>query len=81
MNEATGEDSEGELRNESMARKRALKAEFERVALPQRSYLYKVASYLTKKTGKSRGSCPRNVSPVPFAFLINMSQEPIARLG
>ncbi len=53
MNEATGEDSEGELRNESMARKRALKAEFERVALPQRSYLYKVASYLTKKRARA----------------------------
>ena len=53
MNEATSEESEGELRNETMERKRALKAEFERVALPQCSYLYKVASYLTKKRARA----------------------------
>ncbi len=50
MNEATSEISEEGLLYHSMERQRALKAEFERVALPQRSYLYKVASYLTKKS-------------------------------
>ena len=53
MNEAAGEISEEGLLTISMERKRALKAEFERVALPQRSYLYKVASYLTKKRARA----------------------------
>ena len=53
MNEVTGEVSEEGLLTLSMERKRALKAEFERVALPQRSYLYKVASYLTKKRARA----------------------------
>jgi len=53
MNEATGEISEKRLLSHSAERKRALKAEFERVALPQRSYLYKVASYLTKKRARA----------------------------
>jgi len=56
MNEGMGEISEEGLPTLSMERKRALKAEFERVALPQRSYLYKVASYLTKKKARSFGS-------------------------
>ncbi len=53
MNEATGEVSEEGLLTQSIERQRALKAEFERVALPQRSYLYKVASYLTKKRARA----------------------------
>jgi RNA polymerase sigma-70 factor (ECF subfamily) len=53
MNEGSGEISEKGLPTLSMERKRALKAEFERVALPQRSYLYKVASYLTKKRARA----------------------------
>ncbi|MFB3108250.1 MAG: sigma-70 family RNA polymerase sigma factor [Candidatus Binatia bacterium] len=53
MNEATGEISEIRLLSHSTERKRVLKAEFERVALPQRSYLYKVASYLTKKRARA----------------------------
>lgn len=54
MNEATDEEeSEGESITQSVERKRALKAEFERIALPQRSYLYKVASYLTKKRARA----------------------------
>ncbi len=53
MNEGMGEISEEGLPTLSMERKRALKAEFERVALPQRSYLYKVASYLTKKRARA----------------------------
>ena len=53
MNEATGEVSEEGLLSQSIERQRALKAEFERVALPQRSYLYKVASYLTKKRARA----------------------------
>ncbi len=53
MNEAAREISEEGLLSHSMERKRALKAEFERVALPQRSYLYKVASYLTKKRARA----------------------------
>jgi len=53
MNEATGEVSEEGSLTQSIERQRALKAEFERVALPQRSYLYKVASYLTKKRARA----------------------------
>ncbi len=53
MNEATGETSEEGLLTQAIERQRALKAEFERVALPQRSYLYKVASYLTKKRARA----------------------------
>ncbi len=53
MNEATSEISDEGLLSRSMERQRALKAEFERVALPQRSYLYKVASYLTKKRARA----------------------------
>jgi RNA polymerase sigma-70 factor (ECF subfamily) len=53
MNEGSGEISEEGLLSESKNRQQALKAEFERVALPQRSYLYKVASYLTKKRARA----------------------------
>ncbi len=53
MNEATGETSEEGLLTQAIERQRALKAEFERVALPQRSNLYKVASYLTKKSARA----------------------------
>ncbi|NIO06752.1 MAG: sigma-70 family RNA polymerase sigma factor [Deltaproteobacteria bacterium] len=53
MSESTGELSEGDQPEQFSERRCALKAEFERVALPQRSHLYKVASYLTKKRARA----------------------------
>ena len=53
MNKTASEISNEGLVSHFMERQRALKAEFERVALPQRSYIYKVASYLTKKRARA----------------------------